>query len=116
MTTVHTVIRCTCGEAKRAGHLREVPPCQVPGHGTVPRDPVDPVALVEAGREALAHLDAAIQSVLAARAAWMSRGLDGTNPFPTSLDRLAGTMTHNWRELRRWTDAAAVVAERRATS
>jgi hypothetical protein len=114
MTTVHEVLRCTCGDKERHGHLREIPPCPVPGHGTVPRDPVDPWTLVEAGREALTHLDAAVQSVLAARAAWVSRGLDDTNPFPRSLDRLAGSMTRNWEDMRRWTAAARVVAERRS--
>lgn len=101
----HVVITCTCGRQR---------PCEVPGHGDVPRDPVDPWALVDAGREALGHLDDAVRSIMKARAAWVSRGLDSTNNFPASLDRLAGTMEHNWRQLRDWTDAAQQVAERRA--
>lgn len=66
-----------------------------------------------AGREALGHLDAAARAILAARAAWVSRGLDATNAFPVSLDRLAASMTHQRGELRRWTVAAQTVAERR---
>lgn len=108
----HVVITCTCGPdrfANRPVHSA----CPVPGHGDVPADPVDPWALVEAGHEALSHLDNAVQSILKARASWVSRGLDSTNHFPASLDRLAGTMTHNWQDLRRWTAAAEQVAQER---
>lgn len=109
----HVVITCTCGPDRIAGRSVHSA-CPVPGHGDVPPDPVDPWALVEAGREALGHLDAAVRSVLAARAAWVSRGLDATNKFPQSLDVLAGTMTRNWEQLRRWTIAAEKVAQERA--
>lgn len=108
----HVVITCTCGPDRVFGRLVHSA-CEVPGHGDVPPDPVDPWALAEAGREALGHLDAAVQSVLAARAAWVSRGLDATNPFPTSLDVLAGSMSRQWQDLRKWTAAAVTVAERR---
>jgi hypothetical protein len=100
----HTVITCTCGKPW---------PCPVPGHDMTPPDPVDPQALVDAGREALTHLDAAVQSVLAARAAWVSRGLPGDNAFPASLDGLAGSMNRQWMRLREWVAAAETVAKRR---
>lgn len=101
----HEVLTCTCATKLL---------CPIPGHVGVPIT-VEPAKLVEAGREALHHLDAAIQSVLAARAAWVSRGLPGDNPLPLSLDRLAATMTANWSELRRWVSAADEVARRHAS-
>lgn len=101
----HTVIDCTC----RVDEL-----CPVPGHGHVPPGPVDPWVLVDAGTEALRHLDDAVRSVVAARAAWVSRGLLADNRFPRSLDRLAGGMVNDRRRLRAWTTAAKTVAERRS--
>lgn len=109
MSTV--IISCTCGPdriAERPVHSA----CPVPGHGDTPRDPVDPWTLVEAGRETLGHLDDAVQAILAARAAWVSRGLDPANPFPRSLDLTASNLSHQWQEMRKWTVAATTVAER----
>lgn len=100
----HQVLWCTC-----ATRLL----CPVPGHVQVPPDPVDPNDLVAAGEEALRHIDAAVQSLLAARAAWVSRGLEDSNPFPRSLDRLAETLTRNNQDLRLWVVAAKTVAARR---
>lgn len=109
----HVVITCTCGSDRLAGRPVHSA-CPVPGHGDVPPDPVDPWALVEAGREALGHLDDAVQSILKARAAWVSRGLDSTNSFPVSLDHLAASQSAQWQNLRKWVLAAQTVAERRA--
>lgn len=105
----HEVITCLCTRVE--GNRKAE--CQVPGHGNVP-NLVDPQAVVDAGAEALDHIDDAIQSILKARRAWVSRGLDGNNPFPTSLDELARNMTFQWQELRKFTAAAQTVADRRA--
>ena len=106
----HVVITCTC---RRWDQLQEANECEVPGHGTMPPDPVDPKDLVAAGDEASKHLNEAVTSLMRARAAWVSRGLDSTNPFPVSLDHLAGRITRQNEHLRKWTAAAAVVAKRR---
>lgn len=108
MTTV--VIPCTCREDNEA--QRVIPTCQVPGHGVTPPDPVDPQVLVDAGYEAMHYIDDAVQALIKARSAWVSRGLPASNPFPQSLDRLTETIEHNWQDLRKWVAAAATVAKR----
>lgn len=100
----HEVITCTCSTKLL---------CPVPGHVSVPPDPVDPWALVDAGREALLHLFAAERQLIAARAAWVSRGLPGYNAFPTSLDRETAAVHAGIVDLRRWLAAATAVAERK---
>jgi hypothetical protein len=110
----HVVITCTCGPDRIAGGPVHSA-CPVPGHGDVPRDPVDPWTLVEAGREALDHLDTATHAILAARASWVSRGLDPANRFPTSLDALAANLVHQRERFVRWVVAAQQVAERRTS-
>lgn len=101
----HVVLTCTC-----ATHLVG---CPVPGHLAVPPNPIDPQDVADFGAEALAHLAAAEQSLLAARAAWVSRGLPASNPFPTSIDELVAGLHSRWEALRRWNAGARVVAERR---
>lgn len=108
----HIVTTCTCGPDRIAGRPVHSA-CEVPGHGDVPPLPVDPQTLVDAGWEALDHLQDAVLALMKARAAWVSRGLPSTNAFPQSLDRLAGKITYQNDRLRRWTVAAERVAERR---
>lgn len=108
----HVVITCTCGPDRIAGRPVHSA-CEVPGHGDVPPDPVDPQALADAGREAVAHLDDAVLALMKARAAWVSRGLPANNSFPASLDRLAGSITRQNHHMRKWAAAAETVAERR---
>lgn len=100
----HIVITCTCG-ADQA--------CEVPGHGSVPLE-VDPWVLVSAGEEALGHMRQAMNSIISARHAWVSRGLPGENPFPLSLDRETAVLASGIDRLRSWVDAARKVAERRS--
>lgn len=102
----HTVITCTCGAEET---------CPVPGHGSVPLE-VDPETLVAAGQEALGHLFAAEQAIIAARRAWVARGLPGSNPFPQSLDHLTMSLKASRERFQRWTAAAQVVADRRAAA
>lgn len=97
----HVVLTCVCPDA-----------CPIPGHGTVPRDPVDPYDLVDASTEALGHIDEAVTALMKARAAWVSRGLDSDNQFPRSLDELAAGLVASSERLRRWAGAAKVVADR----
>lgn len=114
----HVVITCTCGPDRIAGRPVHSA-CEVPGHGDVPPDPVDPQTLVDAGWEAVACLDVAVLALMKARAAWVSRGLPADNPFPSSLDRLAGSITYQNERMRKWAIAAQQVAterESRATA
>ncbi len=100
----HIVISCTC---------RDREDCPVPGHGVVPLE-VDPNVLVEAGEEALVHLKEVERHLIAARAAWMSRGLPGDNPFPLSIDRQTESFIASRRQFQAWVKAAAQVAAKRA--
>lgn len=109
----HVVITCTCGPDRIAGRSVHSA-CEVPGHGDVPPDPVDPQTLVDAGREAVVHLNDAVLALMKARAAWVSRGLPADNAFPASLDRLAGSITHQNQRMREWAAAAKTVADSRA--
>lgn len=100
----HVILTCTCPST-----------CEVPGHGDVALL-VDPQTLVDAGMEALGHLNDAVWALMKARAAWVSRGLPGDNPFPLSLDRLAESITYKNQRLLEWTVAAKTVAKNRVVS
>lgn len=102
----HVVITCTCGTKEPIG-------CEVPGHGVIPLE-IDPWTLVSAGEEALGHLRQAERSIIAARAAWVSRGLPGDNPFPVGLDRETMRLVASIKALHKWVQGARVVADRRA--
>lgn len=108
----HVIITCTCGRPTGTAGLHAA--CAVPGHGDVPRDPVDPWALVDAGLEAIRHLNDAMTALMKARAAWVGRGLDETNPFPVGLDIEAMSLAATISNMRDWTLAATSVAEQRA--
>lgn len=108
----HVVVTCTCGPDRIAGRSVHSA-CEVPGHGDVPPDPVDPQTLVDAGWEAVVHLNDAVLALMKARAAWVSRGLPADNAFPASLDRLAGSITYQNDRMRKWAVAAERVAESR---
>ena len=110
----HVFITCTCGPDRIAGRSVHSA-CPVPGHGDVPPDLVDPQDLADAGREAVTHLQDAVLSLMKARAAWVSRGLPADNPFPLSLDRLAGSITYQNDRMRKWAIAAQTVATQRRT-
>lgn len=101
----HVVITCTCGKKEPIG-------CEVPGHGVIPLT-VDPWTLVSAGEEAVGHLLQAEASIIAARAAWVSRGLPGDNPFPVGLDQETMRLVKSIHNLRKWVSGARTVAERR---
>lgn len=104
----HEVITCTCGQAEPLG-------CPVPGHGVVPLT-IDPWTLVEAGEAAIVELQRAQAALIAARAAWVSRGLPGDNPFPVGLDVETMRLVATIENMRRWTAGARKVAERRTAS
>lgn len=108
----HVVITCTCGPDRIAGRSVHSA-CPVPGHGDVPPDKVDPQTLADAGLEAVAHLNEAVLALMKARAAWVSRGLPADNAFPSSLDRLAGSITYQNDRMRKWAIAAQQVATER---
>lgn len=107
----HVVLTCTCRQWNASLSIDDE--CPVPGHGMVPPDPVDPWALVEAGREALEHLAEVERHLIAARAAWVTRGLPCDNAFPLSIDRQTAGFVHSRHKLHRWVVAAAKVAEQR---
>lgn len=107
----HEVITCTCRKWKASLNVDNG--CPVPGHGIVPADPVDPWTLVEAGREALGHLMEVERHLIAARSAWVSRGLPGDNPFPVSLDRETMRFIAGRDAMRKWVAAAEKVARER---
>ena len=108
----HVVITCECTLIPNTLD-RDPNDCQVPGHGNVPIT-VAPHVLVEFGQEVLGHLADAEMALIKARAAWVSRGLPGDNPFPVSIDRLVENLVYQRGEMRKWTSAAQTVAERRA--